>query len=222
MKPVIIAIGLAAFLAAPAWPGQYFVGYEANGVYPEAEGWTRYATNDGATRYFQDGALVLDDAGNTTVTDAYAWYRPGQLDPGPGEVFSAQWRLCVDQSQAPFDPIIGVFSDERRAAEVGISWNSIHIPGAGFVATFEPGIFHEYEFRSTDMLTFDLYVDGGLVFSGEFTAPALNTSFVAWGEAAVGVASRTRWDYFRFSVTPEPCTVWLALAASLMRLKPRG
>jgi hypothetical protein len=222
VKSVIVAIGLAALFAAPAWPEQYFVGYEANGVYPEAEGWTRYAYLGGATRYFDEGALVLDAGGNTTIGEGYAWFRPGELDPGSDEVFVAQWRLRVDQLQGLVDPVVAVYSDESRAATFDFSLNRVHVPGAGFVATFAPGLFHLYEFRSADMLRYDLFLDGTLVYSGDFTSPALNTSFVAWGDGTLGAASVTRWDYFRFGVTPEPCTLWLVLAAALIRLKPRG
>jgi hypothetical protein len=207
--------------AARASP--YWIEYDpASGSFPEEVAWTRYALGGGAQRYFEDAALVLDDAGSTTVTDAYAWFRPGELDPGPQEVFSAQWRLCVDQLDGPFDPVVGIYSDDRRAVEIDLSWDSIHIPGEGFVATFEPGLFHEFEVRSADMLAYDLYLDGTLTYSGFFSPPALNASLVAWGDAVLGAASVTHWDYFKVSVTPEPCTVWLVLPAFLVRLKPRG
>jgi hypothetical protein len=212
---------VALLLAGAAWGTPYWVEYSAaNGNFPETEGWTRYTTGGGDARYFEDGALVLD--GQPGTHDAYAWYRPGELDPGPQELFVARWRLCVSQVDPPYplDPIVGVNSDEQRGIHLYFGYESIQA-GGDIIATFEAGVFHDYELRSPNMLTHDLYIDYVLAYSGESYA-AVGPSFVAWGDGGLHAGSSSRWAGFSFGVIPEPCSVWLLLGASLLRLKPRG
>jgi hypothetical protein len=215
---------VAVAACSAAWATPYYVEYQgSSGNFPEAEGWTRYVWGGGDLRYFQDGALVLDAQGVPNTSDSYAWFRPGQLDPGPLEVFVAQWRLRVDSLEVgTLDPTVGVYSDERRFVQLEFSLDGVHVFGEGLVANFAPGVFHDFELRSSSMLTYDLYVDGLLAYSGDFSAPALNASFVVWGDGAIPDASVSSWSSFGFGVIPEPCSAWLLLIASLVRLKPRG
>jgi hypothetical protein len=211
-----VLAGVASALAAPYW-----IEYNAaNGNFPEAEGWTRYASSPADQRYFEDGVLVLD--GHAGTYDSYGWSRPGQLDPDPQEIFLARWRLCVSQIDAPypFDPAVGVYSDAHTGLLLFFGYDSIEA-GGYVIATFEPGVFHDYELRSPNMLTYDLYIDNALAHSGEFYA-TVGPSLVGWGDGGQYAGSLSRWAGFSFGVIPEPCSVWLVLAASLMRLKPRG
>ncbi len=200
---------------------QYWVSYEADGTYPEDAGWTRYALGGGAQRWFEDGALVIDSLADPGITEVYAWSRPGNLDPARGQVFTAQWRLCISDIAGLWGPTVGVYSDQQKAVFLQFEWDGVHIGGVGTVATFEPGVFHDFELRSADMLTYDLYIDNVLAYSGSFWS-SVTASLVSWGENSLGFGSVARWDSFRFGVVvPEPCGVWLASLASLAVLKAR-
>ncbi len=222
----LLAALLAMVIALPTSGTPYWVEYDpAGGNFPEAEGWTRYTSGGGAARWIENGALVIDSQASPAITDCYAWWRPGELDPnGPTELFVAQWALRIDTLQGPWDPTFAVYSDERRSVHFDFSEDGVSIPGEGTVAIFQPGVFHEFELRSTGMATFDLYVDGFPAYSGAFTVPLLSASLVVWGDNTIGGASLAPWQYVRFGVTvvPEPCAVCMLLTALLVRLTPRG
>lgn len=218
----MLALGLLVAVVSSAPADQYWVSYEADGVYPEDCGWSRRTDYGGAQRWFEDGALVLDSRASLMIDDGYSMSRPGALDPGLGELFVIQWRLRIDELQGPWDQFVGVFSDGRRLAALDFSSNGVHVPGEGLVATFDPGEYHYYEFRSSDMLTYELYLDGVIEYVGEFTVPLIDSSFVAWGDGTQGGASLAHWDYFRFGVVPEPGGMWSLVLACLVITKPRG
>jgi hypothetical protein len=177
----------------------------SSGIFPEDCGWDRLTFDGGAQRWFEDGCLVLDSRASIEIVDSYSMQRPGQLDPAaPGEWFFMSWRMRTDELQGPWDATVGVLSDERRGVFLDFSLDGIHIPGQGFVATFEPGVFHDFELRSSDMLTFTLYIDAIAAYEGNFTDPLVTASTVAWGDDTQGGASLTHWERFSFGVVPEP------------------
>lgn len=216
-------IGMLGFLlsVAPATATPYWVEYApASGNFPEAEGWTRYTSGGGDVRYFEDGAFVLD--GQAGTHDAYAWSRPpGQLDPGPDELFVARWRLCVSEIDPPYplDPTVDIYSDAHTGLPLTFGYDRVLVKSHYIV--YEPGVFHDYEVRSPDMFTYDLYIDDVLVDSGTFYA-SVGPALVSWGDGGLNAGSLSRWASFSFGVVPEPRSVWLVLLASLVRPKPRG
>ena len=86
---------------------------------------------------------------------------------------------------------------------------------SGVNATFEPGVFHEFELRSEDMRSYDLLIDGELAMSGSFWE-SLSGTWVGWGDCVEGYASLSRWDYVRFGVVPEPQSLLLLIAIVLV------
>ena len=58
--------------------------------------------------------------------------------------------------------------------------------------------------RSTDMRTYELYIDGTLEVEGEYFEGLFSPCF-GFGDNASS-ASLAAWDYFRFGVVPEPAT----------------
>lgn len=219
----MLTLGLLVAVVSSAPADQYWVSYEADGVYPEACGWSRRTDYGGAQRWFEDGALVLDSRASLMIDDSYSMSRPQALDPSPGEVFVMQWRLRVDESQGPWDQSVGFFSDERRAVFLDFAYAAVWDGVEGHIAaTFSPGVFHEFELRSADMLTYELYIDCATAYSGAFTVPLVDSSRVAWGDGTQGGASLARWDYFRFGVVPEPGGIWSLVLACLVITRPRG
>ncbi len=220
---IVVLLGLGA--AAVATAEQYWVSYEAENTFPEDEGWMRYALAGGAQRWFDDGALVIDSRASPSITEVYAWYRPvGQFDPqAPNEWLSVSWRLRIDELQGFFDPTVGVYSDDHRAVAFDFRTDRVYEASEGApIATFEAGLYHEFEVRTVDVLTYNFYVDGVLAHTGSFWSSVGSTSFVSWGSNTLGGASLTHWDYMRFGVAPEPLTFWLVLGGGVLVLKSRA
>ena len=74
-------------------------------------------------------------------------------------------------------------------------------------AYFEPGMFHEFEMRSGDMRSYELYIDGELAIEGVFSESSF-PACAGFGDV-VSSWSLAEWDYFRFGVVPEPNTATL-------------
>ena len=216
MRRVTLAC-LMLMLAAPAaFTEPYLVSWDGSD-WPDVPGapwyriwgtWQGDYQGPGAIRTLQGGILSYDSLADLGIYDYYEVDRPGQLDPGPVEVFIAQWRVRVDQvvGSWPYDPGLAVQSNE--------SWGVCLVLGAGAVlsvyeqvtvATYpapppgEPGEFHSFDLRSSDMRTYTLAMDGEVVHEGAFHH-SLSVSWVAWGDSVMGTASVHQWDYFRFGV----------------------
>jgi len=200
-------LGLAVALsAAPGLSSQYWVEYEpANGNFPEQEGWIRHTAHGPPDeRWIEDGWLVLDGMTIPGVTDYYEMPMSGGLDPDPGELFLLEWRIRVDELFGYHDPTVGIYSDEKWAVGFMLSLSSIDStfePGLG--ADFESGVPHTFEFRSWDMRTYVLSIDGVPAIEGNFWL-SLTDSNVRWGDGVYPSGSLARWDYFRFGVVPGP------------------
>jgi hypothetical protein len=204
----VLNITLIALLAAAvARPSPYWVEYEpANGNFPEQEGWTRYILYGGAERWFEDGAMVLDSRAFPGICDYVQMYRPGTMDPGPGETFIMEWRLKVTEVMPRdlYDVSVVVVSDEAWGAGFEFGLNFVL---SGYenevVATFLPYVFHDFQLVSPDMRNYVLWIDGQDVATGVFIH-LVGPSLVGWGDGVEGVTSLTRWDYFRFGVVGIP------------------
>jgi hypothetical protein len=199
-----LATLLAATAGALATP--YWVDWEDG--WPEAQGWTRDILGGGDVRTLADGMMTLDGLNSPPgfVWDAYEQFRPGAIDPGPGETFVMQWRMRVDGvTNGNWDPGVFVYSDEWWALSfefsMGELWSTYEGPFAR--VPFSAGVFHEYEVRSSDMRTYDLFIDGSLARGGAFVHNIPPGSFVGWGDVT-GSSSLSVWDTFRYGVVPEP------------------
>lgn len=201
---VAVVLGVAAG-AAQGEP--YWFAYEGNDL-PENEGWVRYATNPPAQRWLEDGSLFIDSRGSVPIVENYTVYFQGGLDPEPGEMFVMRWRLKVHEATPWEDPGVYVTSDDRYSVVflfggdylLSLYEPSVYLP-------FKPGLFHDFELRSDDMRSYELYLDGGLALKGVFFHSSFSTC-AGWGDV-VSSWSVAQWDYFRFGVVPEPGTLML-------------
>jgi hypothetical protein len=212
---IVAALGM---LVAQAGAAPYWITYEGND-FPENEGWTRYWGNwdgpyegDGAIRTVENGVLTMDSLFDTGVYDFAYVERPGQVDPGPGETFVMEWRVLVEQTvgEPYFDAEISLGSDDAWLLGFGMYPNAVVSSFEDVTVPVQPGVFHEYRAISADMRTYGLYIDGQLALVGDFWE-GLTHSRVVWGDGVQGVASRSRWDYFRVGVVPEPTSSLLFL-----------
>lgn len=186
-----------------AWAEQYWIAYEGND-FPENEGWMRAYGEGGAQRSLVEGHLVLDTTADPWIYEYYEIDR--SINPDPGEVFVAEWRLSVQEHNyhALWDPGLVVARDPPDGDVIfSFGVNELLIYNDGVVYELGPG-FHAYRFVSADMIEYQLYVDGELLHESEFDPFTVLDSFVAFGAGVQGASSYTTWDYVRFGVVPEP------------------
>jgi len=219
MLMFLAALSCAGFPVATA--EEYWVAYEGND-FPENVGWERtygdgnWPPEDEPDRWLEDGALVIDTMRDPSLWEYYSVNR--SIDPGPGELFIAEWRLRVDEvgGWAPYDPSVVIARDEPPG-HAGFAFNvdqfyaleeDVWIPVA-------PGCYHEYRLESSDMDSYDLFVDGAHVHSGWFDGDTFMSSFVNFGPGVQGGSSHSNWDFVRFGVVPEPSAGLLFGSAGL-------
>ncbi len=204
-------------LTASVMAEQYWIEYDPSaGLFPEEVGWTRITHDGGALRYFEDGALVINDPPGTQVVDISEWYRPGALDPAQGERFIAQWQVRIDEVLGYSNPAVAVYSDDGWQVVLVFSEEAVMSlcePGAS--APVEPGIFHQFQLQSDDMRSYQLLMDGQQVLAGSFQ-PGVSVSLVGWGAGAQGGAGLSRWGWFCFGVVPEPSGLVLLASTGLL------
>lgn len=221
MQRALVCVILLAFTSVLAQAEQYWIAYEGND-FPENEGWVRYASDPPAERWLEDGSFFIDSRADVDITDSYAIpFADGNLNPEPGEVFVMSWALLVEESHL-WDPGVSVRSDDQWAViflfDEG-SLLSVYEPEV--YVEFEPGVFHEFELRSTDMRSYELYIDGEAAIEGAFFESLFSGAHVGFGDLARGGASLAAWDYFRFGVIPEPAA-WLMGVIALVVFRRRG
>jgi hypothetical protein len=201
----------------------YWVEYDpSSGLFPEECGWLRLAMGGGAQRSFEDGALVLDGLASRDIVDCYGIQQADGIDPGPGELFVVQWRLRVDTVIGACDPAISVAADDSRWVQLSFSESTVRsLEELSVSAEFEAGVYHDYEFRSADMRSYQLLIDGGVCLSGSFVQ-GLTPSAIGWGDKWHGDASLSRWQYVRFGTIPEPRTASMVTLALAMLVVTRA
>jgi len=218
MRMLIFLLTALGALVTIAGADQYWIAYEGND-FPENEGWLRVSYGQ-PERWIEDGCLVIDSRGSVSWVEFYQLDMGGNLDPGPGELFVMEWRLRIEDTNGA-DAGIAVFSDDKWGAAFHLdadTISSVFEPDTS--APFLPDVFHEYELRSSDMRSYELYIDDDLAIEGSFWFQLVE-SRVAWGDDVQGAASLSRWDYVRFGVVPEPRSLVL-VAALLTWLLRRG
>jgi len=209
MRMLMFVVAALGVLVAQAGAEQFWITYEGND-FPENEGWTRLTGAGGANRWIEDGALVIDSLHDVHIYDVARMSH--WMDPEPGELFVAEWRLLVDEQSGNIDPGVAIarsfepgfvvfyFGPEHACNGLDNLWFDI-----------EPGIFHTYRFQSQNMVDFEFLIDAELVQEGTFQEAASNQSFIGFGDRLDGRASLSYWDYLRFGVVPEPSASVLVL-----------
>jgi hypothetical protein len=215
----VVAVLTLLALVASAAGEQFWCEYDASaGLFPEDAGWTRITYGGGAQRSFEDGALVLDGLADLGIEDFYRMDAPLQLQAG--ECFVLRWRMRADQVFGFADPGMNFTVLGQAALTLVYTESSIYSLGEGVstVATFEPGVFHDYQVTSTDLDTYTLQIDGEDVHYG-LLDPTGWESGVQWGDYVRGGRSLAHWDYVQFGVIPEPTSgVIMGLLAPLLFL----
>ncbi len=221
MKCVLILL-VVTMLWAGASLGRaepWWVNYEANDFPEQEPGWERVHGSLPAERWIDNGVLFLDKWNTPNTYEYYQMTFDHPIDPQPQELFLLSWRLKVDSVSGYYDPGVGVTSDP-----VGSDWyraafgfrvdRVLSVFEHGVSAPIAPGVFHDYELRSADMRSYQLYIDGSLAIQGVF-AEVFGPPRVGFGQAMDGASSLAEWDWVRFGVVPEPASLAIGLLGVL-------
>lgn len=214
------AIGLATLaVVSTATADKYWIAYEGNDL-PENVGWDRHFSreNGGATRRIVDGALELDSLADHAIFDFYEIDR--QIDPDPGELFVATWRVKVLESFGGArwvgDAAVVIAPDGGGTLAFNHFPDRVISTRERWEISITPDEFHTYRIESWDMMNYSLWIDGQYVRDGIWDIPSLNQSFVNFGDGGQfgGLRSLSQWDYVRFGVVPEPTGLSLFLVGA--------
>ncbi len=218
---LLVATLLAAALPAAAAP--YWVGYEGND-FPENEGWWYIWYDIPAQRSLVDGTLVLDTRSDPHIAEYYQWPSEDIL-PGPGEEFVIQWRVRIDEVDGDGEPAVVIRADDGWITGFRYGDNKVTTAFTDIEIPVSNRVFHEYEMRSRDMRTYDLFIDGALTLHGDFWHGLMSPG-VTFGAAGQGPSSLAAWDYVRFGVIPEPYGISAGVIGSVfgcrLLLRRRG
>jgi hypothetical protein len=228
MFTVAAALGV---LVGTAGADEYWITYEGNDL-PENEGWGRSWGNDdgqyhghGAVRTVENGILTMDSLYDLRVYDYAYRYLYGEVDPDPGELFVAEWRVYIEDwvgDYGHWDSKVSICSDEGWLLGLGLFPDHVESQfEAGVNIPIAPDMFHDYRLLSWDMHAYELYIDGELARVGSFWDDLLSSKF-SWGDCVRGAASLAHWDYVRFGVVPEPCSLLMLVAVSMAARRTRG
>lgn len=216
MTRVLAELALLSVGALSAAATPYWIAYEGD-AYPEDCGWTRVYGDEngpqqgGAERSLADGILTLDGLRSDQIFDGYEIQRA--IDPGPGETFVAEWRVCVDPQSDPRDVTVVIARDSPPGyASFRLGPSALWIRGDDVTIDLAPNVFHKFSFSSLDMQQYRLVIDESVEYLSSFQSYTILTSFVAFGDGVQGQRSLASWDYFRFGAVPEPSTLLLSVA----------
>ena len=205
-------IAIAYALPAQATATPYWIAYEAND-FPENEGWTRIRADEngygqgGADRRIENGVLILDSLRDPLIWDYYRIDR--QIDPEPGEVFIAEWRLRISAGINQEDAGLDFARDALGILELMYTVDEMTSRRENWRHAITPNVFHTYRIESSDMVHYSLWIDGQYARDGEWDLISWNQSFALFGDIHRGgvSTSRSEWDYFRFGTVPEPSSM---------------
>jgi hypothetical protein len=159
----------------------------------------------GAYRTLESGVLTYDSLYDPGVYDFYHMDRPGATDPGPGEVFLWGWTAEVDELYGwYYDPAVSLASDTAKRLGFGLAPDHIQsVFEDGVTIPVQPGMFHDYSVLTSDMLTYELYIDGQLARVGSFWQ-GVSQSYIGWGDSVQGGASLHQWKRVCFGALVAP------------------
>jgi len=222
MRMLVFVLAALGVMVSTAGADEYWLTYEGNDL-PENEGWERHWGNDdgshegeGAIRTLADGILTMDSMYDLRVYDYACHYLYGEVDPEPGELFVAEWRVYVEEWVGDYgapDSRVCVCSDDGWLLALGLFPDHVESQYEdGVNIPITPDVFHDYRLLSWDMRAYELYIDDELARVGSFWDGTLCSKF-AWGDGVRGAASLAHWDYVRFGVVPEPSSALMLMTA---------
>jgi len=229
MRLLVVRIILSGALAISARAAPFYLRYDADETFPEQSGFTRRTIDpDGVLRRnVEDGVFTIDSRASASIVDLYR-VRSDAFILGVDEEFRLSWRMrTLEDTGRPSQTDVAMFITNNEAAWVDlqlgpefVSEDEILFGEPEHFYPFAPGIFHEFSLRSTDMLSYGLFVDGQFAFEGRFHNQAISgPNLVSFGDEIAGLASLSQWDYVEIAVVPEPeLSLWLLAFCAFIQL----
>jgi len=234
MQRAIVCLALLTSGASLARADSFYLRYNADETFPEQEGWVRYTQGPWwlSERGLRDGIFRLDTRASASIADHYMVTDPA-LEPAMGQFLRLTWCMRTLESDLlgdMSDVDLGITNAARQNVQFFVAPEFVVETGDGppwdpeHWYPLKPGAFHTYLFVTSDMQTYELYVDGAFAFGGEFRG----TSFrpgpnVGFGDVIVGLSSLSEWDFVEVAVVPEPsAALSAALPGFLWSIRRRG
>ncbi len=224
LRGLTLTLAMALVSSAQATP--FEVAWDGSD-WPENQGWSRSWGNldgwhqgPGAVRTLSDGVLTIDSLSDPGICDWHYMKIPQALDPAPGETAFLEWRLKVDQVNGDiYDAAIGM-RGMSYSVHFGFAYDHIITGWSSEVdIPFTPGVFHTYRTELSDPLHYKLYIDGQLSHQDSVLWSGDENS-CHWGDTVQTNApeggGRHEWDYVRFGILPEPCTLLLLVCGAVV------
>jgi len=209
---------------APA--SQFYLRYDADETFPEQDGWSRRTTGPAGEikRGIEDGVFWLDTRASALISDSYLVFDPA-LEVAPGESLHVTWRmrtLETDTFGYISDVVVGVTNAAREYVTFFLAPEFVSEQGEappGEPEHYYPiqgGVFHWYQFATSDMQAYELYVDGQLAIEGSFSGNSWTPGpYVRFGDGIVGRTSLSEWDFVEVAVIPEPSGLGLLVGLAV-------
>ena len=221
MRMLLYGTLMLGLLVSPARGDPFFLRYDADETFPEQEGWTRYWDDpDGQeVRTVEDGVLRLDTRRSYSIFD-FCYVRSDAFDLDPGEELRISWRMQTFETDTwdDFsDVALGITNGDAQYVKFFLTPGFVSrdeggSPEIDLLFEYEPGVPHTFLFRTSDMESYELFVDGEPAFQGQFARYAMIGEYAQWwGDTVTGRTSLSEWDYVEVAVVPEPATIGLAL-----------
>ena len=228
---VLCSLTVVALLVAVAGADPFYLRYDPNETFPEQEGWSRsvHGPSSLIQRSIENGVFRLDTRASAEISDFYYIVDPA-MNPMDGEMLRVAWRMRTLETESSWydtdvslqirnavpDEYVQFFFASDCIMEVGNGepWSPQHL------YEIIPGEFHDYVFISSDMDTYDLYVDGAAVFQGAFLPGSwFPGPAVTWGDSIRGLTSLSEWDYVEISILPEPSNLLIFTLIATYRMR---
>jgi hypothetical protein len=193
-----LVLGAVTAQATPWWAS-----WSGDDGYPETVGWNRFHSDPPPQRWLEDGNLFIDSRGGD-MWEVYSQLRPGEMTLAPGETLRVHWRVLVADCPVSEDPGVGAKFDDRWTVSFSLGVGMIvsdYEPSKG--TTFEPGVFHDFSFESSDARTYVLSIDGVPSLWGNFSESLFDGPGIGWGDHT-SVQSLSEWTFFEGGIVPEP------------------
>jgi hypothetical protein len=228
MFRILTVLGFVSLCASMAPASQFYLRYDADETFPEQEGWTRYTYGPGhlIERGVTDGIFWLDTRASHLISDTYRVTDPA-IEPGTEELLRVTWRMRTVETDTSYyfsDVLLSVANDWGFAkfylAPGFVSAQGADVGMPEHIYPVEVGLMHTYRFVTTDMVSYQLYVDDQFAFEEVFTWNyPVSGPYVAFGDGDQGNTSLSEWDYVAVAVIPEPATVWVFVIFSTVRFR---
>ena len=166
--------------------------------FPEEQGWERNTTGNVDRSIDQPTEAMTLSADEIVSLDFYVKDDLGPINPAVGELLYVEWSMWVEAESHPGDNAVGIALDDFAGiVAIDIQVDRVLDVEGGDSFVIAPGVFHTFFLLTSDLLTYDIFVDGAYAFSDLFKFPTGFASYMTWGDGS-GTSSTSHWQFVRY------------------------